>query len=152
MPPEQEPGARELGPRVGVGARRGMEAAAPLRAYCMAAAQSICRGTEAPASAGTGGTRPFWPPMYTPKGRNWPRWRLEDSADPFLVRESRSSFQRTCLGVDVSPWFVTGRAQTLRGLCAAPRKPLPSRYSQNQASAAGTPRANLCAVWQTVGD
>lgn len=148
-PPGQEPGARELGPRVGVGARRGMEAAGLLRAYCMAAARSICRATEALASAGTWGIRPSWPPMYTPKERNWPRWRLEDSADPFLVRESRSSFQRTCLGVNVSPWFVTGHAQTLR----VPRKPLLSRYSQNQAPLQpGNPRANLFAVWHAVGE
>lgn len=94
--PEQEPGGPGEGPRVGVGARGGMEAAW--------AAQGALHGPGPVPYAGAQRFQDLWglrAATCTSKWRNCPRWRLEDSADLFSVQESGSSFQCTCLGVDV---------------------------------------------------
>lgn len=111
---------------------------------------------EAPRSVGTSSTPPSWPPMCTPRWRNWFRWRLEESADPFSVLESGSDSQCTCLILMFYlPWFVTGLTLTLRALCvqfsAARPVWLSWSCSQNHPPRSRGIRARPpFAVWHTV--
>lgn len=131
----------------------GWRSAGPPRARCTAPARSL---PEAPRSVGTSSTPPSWPPMCTPRWRNWFRWRLEESADPFSVLESGSDSQCTCLILMFYlPWFVTGLTLTLRALCvqfsAARPVWLSWSCSQNHPPRSRGIRARPpFAVWHTV--